>query len=277
MLDTILDWLAILLPSALSIAGVFVSLRAPHSRYHRTLRILLVTAGVLISVLTFWGQSRSRASHAYEVNGLKGQISGLNSQIATVQGSVTQLMQSEQAEVARREQAEKDLALMVQVNGRSTQQAVVSEMKSFGASVEAGRSALEKMNNKELRLKVKDYCNRILKFNSDHEARERAVSEGSWQDEIKASGDRDKMAALQQRMIQQTVQDMQQFELDFKEQFLVEGAAYRSELVRRLGPQPLNEPGRILPSAIDGHINQWSIDATAEYLEWVASKLPNSD
>src|ERR1700675_1750703 len=104
MLDAFLDWAVVLLPTLVSVVGVFVSLKAPHSKHRAALRIGLITFGVLLSGATFWQQSRSRHAHAVEVTALNTTVSAVRTDLATL-GS------QEKIEVARREQAEKDLML----------------------------------------------------------------------------------------------------------------------------------------------------------------------
>ena len=70
MLDAILDWSIVFLPTVLSVVGVFVSIKAPHSKHHRAWRIALVLVGIVVSVATFWQQARSRNSHVAELHGL---------------------------------------------------------------------------------------------------------------------------------------------------------------------------------------------------------------
>jgi hypothetical protein len=149
--------------------------------------------------------------------------------------------------------------------------------KELYPEIESGKSALEKMSNKELRAKVKDYCNRILQQNSDHKISS-DQTEQDFRNQMAAAGDnKDKRNAIDQKEFRWLKQDENQYELDFREQFLVEGNAYRSELFRRLGPQPQQEPGHINPAALDGYVDDQTVDATGEYLEWIASKLPNSE
>jgi hypothetical protein len=141
MLDSILDWAAVFLPTLLSIGGVLVSMKAPHSKHHRAWRVGLVGVGLAISALTVWQQSRSRTAHATEVSTLNGKLNTLEGKLSTVQGNlkmvqgyVGNLTQQGQTEAARRQQAEKDLAIIVQGTGKSTREGVVSDIKAGRAS-----------------------------------------------------------------------------------------------------------------------------------------------
>lgn len=48
-----IDWAVVFLPTLLSVAGVFVSLKAPNSRHRRALRVSLVVLGIAVSAGTF--------------------------------------------------------------------------------------------------------------------------------------------------------------------------------------------------------------------------------
>lgn len=122
MLDALLDWAAVFLPTILSIGGVLVSIKAPHSKHHRAWRVSLVVVGTVISGVTFWQQSRSRSAHASE-------ITGLNSKIDVIRKQTETLAQNEQGEIARRQQAERDLAIIMQGVGKATREGVVSDIK----------------------------------------------------------------------------------------------------------------------------------------------------
>jgi hypothetical protein len=129
MLDAILDWAAILLPTALSVLGVLVSVKAPHSGHHRAWQISLIALGVMMSGVVYWQQSRVRHAQFLEVDNLKKNIS-------KVREETEGLRSEQQKEVARRQQAESDLAIIVQGTGKSTRDGVVSDMRRSPIKVE---------------------------------------------------------------------------------------------------------------------------------------------
>jgi hypothetical protein len=88
MLDAILDWALVFLPTVLSVVGVLVSIKAPHSKHHRTWRISLVIVGLLVSGVTLWQQARARSSHAAEVTSLNTKIADLSSTIRGLGGTL---------------------------------------------------------------------------------------------------------------------------------------------------------------------------------------------
>lgn len=49
MLDAFLELAVVLLPTILSVVGVLVSLRLPHSKHHTRLRVGLIAFGVFVS------------------------------------------------------------------------------------------------------------------------------------------------------------------------------------------------------------------------------------
>jgi hypothetical protein len=67
--------------------------------------------------------------------------------------------------------------------------------------------------------------------------------------------------------------------LTYKNDFQVDAVNYRDELIRRLGPQgPPNVPGRIpISLSLNGWVAPQSVDATADYLEELAKKLPDQN
>jgi hypothetical protein len=263
--------------------GVHVTLHPTESPRARRLYKTGFWGCALVAVsLVIWQGIRSNKAQAgfrSDVQEARNASIGLARELGGVQGQVTQLLQEQQVEVAKREQTQRDLITVVQATSQATRRQVLANMKSLSSTVEAGKSALQKMSNKELRQKIKDYGDRILQFNSDHTISEEQTEMNYYNQEAEAirAQDRSKADSLQQQHIQWEIQNGHQFEVSFQEQFLVEGQAYREELINRLGPQPLNQPQHIMPSALDGHIDMWSITATADYLEWVASKLPDSD
>lgn len=143
MLDNLLDWVVVFLPTILSVLGVLVSVKAPHSKHHTAWRIGLFVLGVLISVATFWQQSRSRSAHAAEVAVLNGSLTSVRSDLSNVQTQTTALQNqvkdltsAQQAEVGRRQQAEKDLAIIVQASGKATRQGVAEDIRKSPIQVE---------------------------------------------------------------------------------------------------------------------------------------------
>src|ERR1039457_5596795 len=88
MLDAILDWALVFLPTVLSVVGVLVSIKAPHSKHHRTWRISLVIVGLFVSGVTLWQQARARSSHAAEVTSLNTKIADLSSTIRGLGGTL---------------------------------------------------------------------------------------------------------------------------------------------------------------------------------------------
>lgn len=143
MLDTLLDWVAVFLPTILSIAGVLVSVKAPHSKHHTALRAGLIALGVLISGVTFWQQSRSRSAHAAEVASLNGALTSVRGDLQTVHGQVQTLTANQQAEVGRREQAEKDLAIIVQGTGKATRRGVADDLRKSPLQVDLNGGPLQ--------------------------------------------------------------------------------------------------------------------------------------
>jgi outer membrane murein-binding lipoprotein Lpp len=134
--DVFLDWASALLPIALSIIGVLVSIKVPPSKQLRAWQIGLIAGGLIISGVTFWQQARSRAAHASEVNGLNSQVAALDSKVLSLNSKIDGVKEQQRAETSRREQAERDLATIVQGASKATRDGVVSDMKRSPIKVE---------------------------------------------------------------------------------------------------------------------------------------------
>jgi len=136
MLDAILDWALVFLPTVVSAVGVFVSLRAPHSKHHRALRVSLILFGLVVSGVTFWQQSRARSAHAQEVGGLNQNLSRLLRRTDDLERDAKQSRADQQAEIARRQQAERDLAIIVHSSSQSTRAGVAEDIGKSPIKVE---------------------------------------------------------------------------------------------------------------------------------------------
>jgi hypothetical protein len=73
-LDVILDLASVVLPTLLSVVGVLVSIKAPHSKHHTWLRISLIALGIFVSLIILWQQARSRNGHAAEITQLNTEL-----------------------------------------------------------------------------------------------------------------------------------------------------------------------------------------------------------
>ena len=154
MLDSVLDWSVVALPTVLSVIGVLVSIKVPHAHHHRRWYVALVLAGLLISGMTMWQQYRARASRESEVSGLTTHLNKLRDQLVnleqqtatevarrqasekTLQEQTAAMTQSQQAEVVRRQQAERDLQSLIGAVGNRTRQGVLSDIKNSPIRVE---------------------------------------------------------------------------------------------------------------------------------------------
>jgi hypothetical protein len=86
MLDALLEWSVVCLPTVLGILGVILSIKVPDAAHRVRWYIALLCFGVAISVFTGWQQSRSRASHNEEIEQLNRKIDKLGSKVATNEG-----------------------------------------------------------------------------------------------------------------------------------------------------------------------------------------------
>jgi hypothetical protein len=172
MLDALLDWSVVFLPTVLSIVGVVVSMKVPQTEHQGRWRIGLLAFGILVSVATFWQQSRSRHAHAAEVELLNGsirefrdaakaqnsQIAGLNTEITGLKTTVSSLSVKADQESARRQQSEKDMALMVRLVGQSTRAGINEDLRRAPISVQVDGKTAVPVNQVKM-TRISEYAN----------------------------------------------------------------------------------------------------------------------
>jgi hypothetical protein len=111
----------------------------------------LISFGVLISGATFWQQSRSRHAHSVEVT-------ALNTTVAAVRTDLANLSSQEKIEVARREQAEKDLMLGM----AATRQGVAEDIRKTPLHVEVKGQSPQEIESKK---RARDGLGKLLQKN----------------------------------------------------------------------------------------------------------------
>lgn len=137
------------------------------------------------------------------------------------------------------------------------------------------RPAIERMSNKDLQAKVISFATDLRKFVADFNTKQ-AQHTGQQMAAVEAipSQDRTKQMQVWNEQNQITANMYSQFALEFKQNYFGPAVTYRDELLRRLGPQPAETNSLNRPLALDGWVAPLSIDATANYLDKVARKLP---
>lgn len=154
MLET-LDLLVVVLPTVAGLIGLAVSLRLPPKEHHQYWFAALGLAGVVIAGLTLLQQRYAREARNGEVAVVEGASKVLADSVAKLQTKldaevarriaaddrrlaaettadqrVAAISQQLQVEVARREQAEKDLGRHISSVGDRTRQGVMEDFKS---------------------------------------------------------------------------------------------------------------------------------------------------
>lgn len=162
------------------------------------------------------------------------------------------------------------------ISTNSTPQQMATILRNVLPHIDTSeKSALEKMNAKELQTKVIEFANSMREFSARWLQTEQKSSLDVRNKIMTIPDDNDpKKMEIWNEGVQQTNRIQSQFVLDFKVQFLGTAISYRDELLRRLGPQ-LPEKGMAPPTALDGAIFPARIDETATYLENLARKLPS--
>lgn len=163
------------------------------------------------------------------------------------------------------------------LSSNSNPQQAIGILKSLiPHSGELARPAIERMSNKDLRGRISAFASQMRNWNAKWEQADEAFEQNQQAENMKIPLS-DK-AAMQQHFLKESQQSAQrsiQFRNEYNNQFAATAITYRDELIRRLGPQPI-ETGMNRPLALDeGWIERQSVIATANYLEKLANKLPD--
>jgi hypothetical protein len=88
VIGSFLDWAVVLLPTGISLAGVWASVRTPPKQRHTHWKWGIVVAGLLCSGLTFWQQSRTRNAATLEQSAVRDQLQTLRKQVNDLSGDL---------------------------------------------------------------------------------------------------------------------------------------------------------------------------------------------
>jgi len=141
MVDIIVSTCLAVLTIAMAYLGVHVTLHPPNESPRARLgyKVGFVLCGILAVLLVIVQgvrAGRSQRQSAKEIDDLKGTVISVRGELSNLE-TATSLLRSEQTtEVARRQQAEKDLALIVQGSGKAVREGVVSDIKKSPISVQ---------------------------------------------------------------------------------------------------------------------------------------------
>lgn len=133
-------WLDISIAVALAILTIVMGYFGVHVTLHPTdspkeklwYKGGFITCAALAVCLVVWQGVRNGRSQ----KGFQKQVEMAASESQKANLRIDQLTREQQSEIARRQQAEKDLALIVQTSGRATREGVVSDIKSSPIKVE---------------------------------------------------------------------------------------------------------------------------------------------
>jgi hypothetical protein len=141
MADIIISASLTALTILMAYLGVHVTLHPPNEspRAQLLYKVGFFVCGILAVMLVITQGVRSRKSQSTasnEITTLKATLSSVRSDLSNVE-TATSLLRSEQAtEIARRQQAEKDLAIIVQGSGKAVRAGVVSDIKKSPITVQ---------------------------------------------------------------------------------------------------------------------------------------------
>jgi hypothetical protein len=172
MLDTVLDWSVVALPTVAGIAGWLM----PVTERKRKYRYWFAIVGVVLSGLIYLQQHRARVARANETQ-------ALTERIGEVQRETEKLRHEQQAEIARRQQAERDLAIIIQGVGQSTRSGIAEDIRRspITVNVESGASARIAEERQKVQAQVANLMNEGKTLRDAWEARLRKPNGGQGQ------------------------------------------------------------------------------------------------
>jgi hypothetical protein len=133
MLDIILAILSCAVGVGTAYLGLHLTMHAPKTDTHR----LAYKAGFILCGLVSCGLVGLQTyRNSTGQKSLTQQISGLKSDLTDTKSQVTDARREQQTEIARREQAEKDLKEIVQGSGMSTRKGVIEDIKKSPIKVD---------------------------------------------------------------------------------------------------------------------------------------------
>ncbi len=274
-----------ILAAVMAVLGGIVSAHPPKELKHKRLYVAsFIACGFVAVVLIIvqavkTGKAATRAEE--EQKQMLQKQSELNDKVSSESTDLADtkaLLQQSRIDQAHMKGQLDALELMAGKIGQSSgtgMQALVGAINKVADSGTVGKSALQRMSNDELRAAVKKWSDAALEFDAQHMTDQERTSEQMSQEAMRATTNQEKEQGFQ-KMNAWMIQNMNDFETQWREKFVGDGLALREELRRRLGsPLPVMEPGGLeMPGAFDINVSTWSIKATASYLEWLSKQLP---
>lgn len=141
MLDIAISASLAALTMAMAYLGVHVTLHPPNEspRAQFWYKVGFLICGLFAIALVIAQGVRSRNSQgraAKEIYDLKGSLSSVQANLTNVETATALIRSEQEAETARRQQAEKDLELIVQGSGKAVREGVVSDIKKSPINVQ---------------------------------------------------------------------------------------------------------------------------------------------
>jgi len=138
---------------------------------------------------------------------------------------------------------------------------------------ELSRPAIERMSNSDLRGRIREFASQMRNWDAASEETDRKLSDDHLVAMRKAGSDEAARAKEWAQYTQSFTQRDVGYKNEYNNQFVATAISYRDELIRRLGPQPV-EDFLTRPMALEGTVMHRTVVATANYLEKLANKLP---
>jgi hypothetical protein len=147
----------------------------------------------------------------------------------------------------------------------------LAQRQASGGGLE--RPAIERMTNGDLRGRIRAFVVQMRDWDAAWEETDMRLINDYMEASRKAGTDEAARAKERAQYRDSSTQRDVGYKNEYNNQFAVTAIMYRDELVRRLGPQPV-EDFLTRPMALEGTVQHRTVVATANYLEKLANKLP---
>jgi len=267
MLDSLLDSAVVLLPIALSTVGVIVSIKIPKEKHRIWWIVSFIAFGVILSVLTYIQQSRTRTEYNRQQVEQAKQQKDLKDML---EKSGIALTQSRLAQEYMKGQLD-SLSLLA---GKISQSVSDPGIKQVAGAIEKlVQSNVQTIvaSNKQICSNTFNLAKRMQKFEQERMSKSSRRMEQEWNAMRTAKTDEEKHHIWNQ-YIAQSIQNSANEQYEFRTTLLGEAIYLKDELLKRLPSEP--QPSRMEAIAFEGSLaGPYPVSNAAVYLEKLARKL----
>ncbi len=240
----------------MSAVGIEMTVRPPNEQSKWWYRGIFISLGLMFVGLGVWQFDRAdkeskRQAEAHQQEQLRNE-----GNLKFVQGQLDSISK-----------------VLGTLSSNSNSSQTLAALRAVLPTITSGRPAIELMSNKQLRIKVIEFCKQLRELVERHRQQQTQVStqeQGAMSevmpfDRALTEEERKKANKIWSDYTQRISDVEIRFQREYEDQFSVSARMYRDELLRRLGPQP---PEMTHPFG-------WASSEVAEYLERLARKLPD--